>query len=271
MDDSYEFGVRYGKSIPQKLALDRATLDRMWREIVDLQFNTEGEQKMEKIDWKKPLRVFPAGERNKDQKVYTFKSGKQRVVWIDDHVYPVGDDGRAAATVSYSGTVSVLYGEQIVENVPEEKFFVGMWRGGDGRYYLEDDGVMKTRGEIGLTETSRQWIVDTRKPPKATEYNPKDYTVLYYDATDDSVACGTEYLTTKNRAEDHCAPGEAAMVVRVRTTPPVDTARYIQLWRLSAHGPWMINTAGNGRQEFTWDETKNRGTSSVRCAIKVRD
>ena len=41
---------RYGKSIPQQLALDRATLDRLWREIVDLQFNTEGEKQMEKID-----------------------------------------------------------------------------------------------------------------------------------------------------------------------------------------------------------------------------
>lgn len=234
-------------------------------------FNTEGEKQMGKIDWHKPLRArSPVTGRVQDQKVYTCKSGRQRVIWADERVYPVDDQGRAVASVDY-GPNWVRKGQQIVENAPEEKFFVGLYRHcGTSDYFLEDGGVVKTRDQVELVEHPNQWIVDTRKsaePPKAIAHDPEDYVTTFLDG--DNVI--TSYLMTKRGAESYITePGE--QVVRVRTTPaPVGTARYIQLWRTHEGAPWLVNALGNGRQEFTWDETKNRGVGPCHTAVKVRD
>ena len=71
------------------------------------------------IDWKKPLRaVYEPGQAPAAaQKVYTFKSGKQRVIWVDDRVFPVDDSGHAAADVNYGSGYYAVRGEQLVENV----------------------------------------------------------------------------------------------------------------------------------------------------------
>lgn len=140
---------------------------------------------------------------------------------------------------------------------------------------LEGYEVLSNLKVVLNKRTGQQLIVDTLEPPeppKTIEYDPEDYTVLHYDPLDGSVGCGTEYLTTKDRAEVYCALGEGALVVRVRTTPPpVYTARYIHLWRSHEGARWLIYEMGDGRQEFTWDETKNRMTDALRCAVKVRD
>ena len=271
---------RYGKSIPQQLALDRATLDRLWREIVDLQFNTEGEKQMEKIDWHKPLRAFKTPSHEiVDAKVYTYKSGKQRVVWIDDRVYQVDEQGHAVADVDY-GAHWVRKGDKIVENVPEEKFFLGLARDSDGTYWLTDDGMPTTMNVLGpwkqlMTNYQPHWIVDTRKPaepPKKIEYDPKDWTVVKAVG---NRTVSTDLLTGYDAQK--MVANHGGVLVRVRNTPataPIDTARYIQLWRLKESHPWRINAHGpavGGSQEFTWAETRHRGTNPTQCAIKVRD
>lgn len=79
---------------------------------------------MSKIDWKKPLRTvdWETAQRvtGKAPKVYTFKSGSQRVVWVDDRVYPVDEHGRCTAYIEHPGFRDCDVGDQIVENVPEE-------------------------------------------------------------------------------------------------------------------------------------------------------
>lgn len=273
---------RYGRSIPQQLTLDRAALNRLRREIIDRQFNTEGEKPMAEIDWKKPLRAFNTpGHEVVDAKVYTYKSGKQRVIWIDDRVYPVDEQGHAVADVNY-GTHWTRKGVKIVENVPEEKFFVGLARDPDGTYWLADGGTVFDAYTMNYWKRSMaddprpHWIVDTRKPakpPAVNVHDPKDWTVVIgWDNSTTSYGMRTE-ADARAVAEQHAREGGDVKVVRVRTTPsPADTARYIQLWRMKESDPWLINKCyGNGRQEFTWDETKNRGVSPTRAAIKVRD
>lgn len=256
---------RYGKVIEQ------AEHDLRLYGNAFIKINTEGEKPMAKIDWKKPLRVYPPGERNKHQKVYTFKSGKQRVVWIDDHVYPVDDDGRATAAVAYPGSLRVWYSEQIVENVPEEKFFVGLYRWRlDGTYILTNSGVPQARDQIKMAEVPGcQWVVDTRKsaePPKAIAHDPKDWAVVKAVG---NRTVSTDLLT--GYGAQKMVAGHGGVLVRVRETPaPVDTARYIQLYRHAEQpGPWKINSI-NGRQEFTAVELE-RGMLTERCNVKVRD
>jgi len=243
---------------------------------LDDKFNTEGEKQMEKIDWHKPLRAFKTpGHEIVDAKVYTYKSGRQRVIWVDERVYPVDDQGRAMADVDY-GPNWVNKGAQIVENVPEEKFFVGLRRLPGGGYVLTDGGTTTTMSTMtywkGLVAGEPHWIVDTRKsaePPKAIVHDPKDWVALYYAEEDESAAVD-DYFVTESEAKR-----KGAMAVRVRTTPaPVDTSRYIQLYRMNASAPWRINAHGpaaGGSQEFTWGETKNRGANPLQTAVKVRD
>lgn len=239
-----------------------------------IEFNTEGEKQMEKIDWHKPLRAFKTPSHEiVDAKVYTYKSGKQRVVWVDDRVYPVDEQGHALADVDY-GAHGVRKGDKIVENVPEEKFFLGLARDPDGTYWLTDGGMVSNMGTMNywkkLMGDQPHWIVDTREPaepPKAIEHDPKDWT---------TIAVTGDYTTSNGMMTEAVAKRRAdrygEQVVRVRTTPPpADTARYIQLWRVKKSDPWRINKRGDGRQEFTWGETQHRGVSPFRCAIKVRD
>lgn len=238
--------------------------------------NTEGEKPMAKIDWKKPLRALSMhGAPEPEKKVYTFKSGKQRVVWIDDHVYPVDDDGRAVAGVWYRDTPQVVPGEQIVENVPEEKFFVGLERQMDDTYVLYNDGVPDTREAVWEAACanwplrSDWWLVDTRKsaePPKVIEHDPKDWTVVRAVG---NRTVSTDLLTgyhAQKMVADH-----GGVLVRVRETPaPADTARYVQLYRQKgSDGPWKINRI-SGRQEFTAAEL-DAGVFTERCNVKVRD
>lgn len=253
---------RYGKSIPQLGTLDRATLDSMWREIVDLQFNTEGEQKMQKIDWSKPIRGAVTGDKYEVMGKATIVGEHGRPVMILD------DYGRQV------GNPRIMTSSSQVENVSEEKFFLGLARNSDGTYWLTDDGAPTTMSTLNswkmVVRDLPHWIVDTRKPPeppKAIQHDPEDYVTIYMHQGDTV----TSHLMTKRAAEAYVTePGE--QVVRVRTTPPpADTARYIQLWRTHEDARWLVNALGNGRQEFTWNETKSRGTNATQCAIKVRD
>lgn len=79
---------------------------------------------MSKIDWKKPLRTvdWATAKRvtGRDLEVYTFKSDSQRVVWVDDRVYPVDEQGLCTADVEYPGFRKCEVGDPMVENVPEE-------------------------------------------------------------------------------------------------------------------------------------------------------
>lgn len=268
--------VQYGRSPAGPWFEFNGTTDYL--EIPIYKFNTEGEKQMEKIDWHKPLRAFKTpGHEVVDAKVYTYKSGRQRVVWVDERVYPVDDQGRAVANVDY-GLNWVKKGHQIVENVPEEKFFVVLTRQSDNTYWLVNNGQMMTRPDaerflVGPSGAPCAWVVDTRKsaePPKAIEHDPEDYVTVWFDNFDDAPKV-SGYARTKSEAEYSVSePGE--QVVRVRTTPaPVDTSRYIQLWRISEKEPWKIIWFGNGRQEFTWEDTRRRGVNPFQCAIKVRD
>ena len=287
-DDPWGPTGRYGGKLVDWVVQSRAgvSVDDLGEAVRDLtmfgsfiKFNTEGEKQMKKIDWHKPLRARnPETGRVQNEKVYTYKSGSQRVVWVEDRVYPVDDHGCMVATVQYPGWGLRTPGQKIVENVPEEKFFLGLYRLiGTRDYFLEDGCVMKTRDQIKLVEGSDQWIVDTRKsaePPKAIKHDPKDYAVVYHGDEDESVACEGK-LMTKVRAEDRSSG--MGTVVRVRTTPaPVDTSRYIVLWREGQNQPWRIIKFGNGRQEFTWAEVGFRagyraGFPSAYCIVKVRD
>lgn len=80
---------------------------------------------MSKIDWKKPLRTVDWAVAmlvtGRQPEVYTFKSGSQRVVWVDDRVYPVDEQGICAADVEYPGYRVCKVGDPVVENVPEPK------------------------------------------------------------------------------------------------------------------------------------------------------
>ena len=264
-DDPWSPTGRYGRNLPKYGG--RLTEETAQRAVGNafIKFNTEGEKQMGKIDWHKPLRAFKTPSHEVvDAKVYTYKSGRQRVVWIDDRVYPVDDQGRAVADVDY-GPNWVEKGFQIVENVPEEKFFLGLARNLDGIYWLTDGGTVSGMGAMN------HWIVDTRKaaePPKAIEHDPKDWTVVRVYSNGATESFG---LMTESDARLRSADG-SVIAVRIRTTPaPADTARYIQLWRATENAPWRINTDGHGRQEFTWDETKHRGVSPTRAAIKVCD
>lgn len=80
---------------------------------------------MSNIDWTKPLRVLYFSEDgrvigNGGTPAYTYNSHGSRVVWIEDRVYPVDEEGRVKARVDYDECTWVQKGEQIVENVPEE-------------------------------------------------------------------------------------------------------------------------------------------------------
>lgn len=257
---------RYGKSIPQQLTLDRAVLDSMWREIVDLQFNTEGEQKMQKIDWSKPIRGAVTGDKYEVMgKATIVGEHGQSVMILDDYGRQVGNPRIATNNPQ-------------VENTPKEEFLVGLARDPDGTYWLTDDGEVSDMGTMNYWKKFMgdrpHWIVDTRKPaepPEAVEYDPKDWAVVTVVGEQRTVSTDllTQYRATK-MAADH-----GGVIVRVRTTPPpADTARYIQLYRTNAGGSWKINAhcpALGGGQEFTWDETKDRGVNSWQTAIKVRD
>jgi len=252
--------------------------EKEWEQEYLCDFNNgEGEKDMDKkIDWHKPLRNTN-GRSDTVPAVTTYKSGKQRVIWCDDRVYPVDDFGRAVADVKYPHFRRCVVGEKIVENVPEEKFFLGLGRSPDGTYWLTDGGVPTTMSILRYWEKSPhmaatpRWIVDTRKAAEApVKHDPKDWAVVYYGDEDDSAACN-DRLMTKEQAKARFG----GVPVRVRTTPaPADTARYIQLWRLHPSNPWRINAHGSavgGSQEFTWAETQHRGADEYRTAIKVRD
>lgn len=245
----------------------------MWDKVNRVN-NGEGEKDMSKtIDWHKPLRAFKTpGHEVVDAKVYTYKSGRQRVVWVDERVYPVDDQGRAVADVDY-GPNWVHKGAQIVENVPEEKFFVGLARDTDGTYWLTDGGTPTTTQV--LTSWSRwmaggpHWIVDTRKSaaqPDPVKHDPEDWAVVYVggDGSTSVTNLMTESQAKKRSFSD--------AVVRVRTTtPPADTARYVQLYR--RHGQndaWKIGGVG-GRQEFLWEELGHGKGYNEYVHVKVRD
>ena len=227
-------------------------------------FNTEGEKQMEKIDWHKPLQAFKTpGHEIVDAKVYTYKSGRQRVIWVDERVYPVDEQGRAIADINY-GAHGARKGDQIVENVPEEKFFVGLYSLGNGRYEITDCGQTTTMGVLNswkrLKADQPHWIVDTRK---------KDWTVIRVCSSyGDTESYG---LMTKSDAEQR-AGRVGGTVVRLRTTPaPADTARYIQLYRRAGtNEAWRIN-ALDGRQEFTWEEADKKSGWNEYVNVKVRD
>lgn len=269
-DKAAELAMSYGEGI-----VEQATQDLAMSGNVFIKFNTEGEKQMEKIDWHKPLRARdPVSGLVQPQEVYTYKSGKQRVVWIDDRVYPVDEQGRMMATVQYPGWGRRFPGQKIVENVPEEKFFLGLAREPDGTYWLTDGGTMSDRGVMDywkrLMTDQPHWIVDTRKsaePPKA--HDPKDWAVVFHGDEDDSAACD-EALMTKTAAELRSSGMGTA--VRVRTTPaPVDTARYIQLYRRAGtNEAWRIN-ALDGRQEFTWERADKKSGWNEYVNVKVRD
>ncbi len=246
-------------------------------------FNNEGEKQMEKkIDWHKPLRSLKPGW-GENPKVYTYKSGRQRVVWIDDRVYPVDEQGRTVAEVDYgvlpggTGRAGAVKGTKIVENAPEEKFFLGLYRhAGTSNYFLEDDGMLKTRAGVHLIEREDQWIVDTRKPaepPKEIVHDPKDWVAVYFNDDNETDIAVSKLMTETeaSRRSFHKA------IVRVRTTPPpADTARYIQLYRMKgSNGAWKIN-GWFDRQEMTADEAfRDKGQYMNRqneyCNVKVRD
>lgn len=249
--------------------------EQEWEQEYLCDFNTEGEKQMEKIDWSKPLRAFKTPSHEVvDAKVYTYKSGKQRVIWVDGRVYPVDDQGRAVADVDY-GPNWVRKGSQIVENVPEEKFFLGLWRETDGSYWLTDGGTVSDMGTMNywkrLMTDQPHWIVDTRKsaePPKTIAHDPEDYVTIRMGLA----GAVTSHLMIKRRAEAYVSePGE--QVVRVRTTPaPVDTSRYIQLYRQAGQNDaWEIDGRGDGRQEFTWSELYRARGYHEYVYIKVRD
>lgn len=249
----------------------------MWDKVNRVN-NGEGEKDMSKtIDWHKPLRTLKpaAGET---PKVYTYKSGKQRVIWVEDRVYPVDDQGRAVADVDYGpngrgGRFRASLGERVVENVPEEKFFLGLARNADGTYWLTDSGTPTTMQV--LTSWSRwmagepHWIVDTRKSaaqPDPVKHDPEDWAVVYVGGDGSTAVTG---LMTESRARKRPFPDA---VVRVRTTPPpADTARYVQLYR--RHGQndaWKIGGVG-GRQEFLWEELGHGKGYNEYVHVKVRD
>ncbi len=267
--------VQYGRSPAGPWFEFNGTTDYL--EIPIYKFNnSEGEKQMEKIDWHKPLRAFKTpGHEVVDAKVYTYKSGRQRVVWIDERVYPVDDQGRAVANVDY-GLNWVKKGHQIVENVPEEKFFVGLYRLGNGRYEITDCGQTTTMGVLNswkrLMADQPHWIVDTRKsaePPTPVKHDPRDYVVVYHGDEDETATC-TNRLLTQKKAEALC--GSTDTIVRVRTTPPpADTSRYIQLYRRAGtNEAWRIS-ALDGRQEFTWEGADKKSGWNEYVNVKVRD
>lgn len=279
-DDPWGPTGRYGGKLVNWMVQSRAgvSVDDLGEAVPEEKFNNEGEKQMEKIDWSKPLWAFKTpGHEVVDAKVYTYKSGRQRVVWVDERVYPVDDQGRAVANVDY-GLNWVQKGHQIVENVPEGKFFVGLYRLGNGRYEITDCGQTTTMGVLNswkrLMADQPHWIVDTRKsaePPKAIEHDPEDYITVWFDEADDDEPRTSSFLMTKSEAEAYVyRPGE--QVVRVRTTPaPVDTSRYIQLYRRAGtNEAWRIN-ALDGRQEFTWEGADKKSGWNEYVNVKVRD
>lgn len=282
-DDPWGPAGRYGGKLVNWMAQSRAgvSVDDLGEAVPEEKFNNEGEKQMEKIDWSKPLwalRMYGDGTTEpKSDKVYTFKSGKQRVIWVEDRVYPVDDNGYAVADVNY-GEHYVTKGYRIVENVPEEKFFVGLARQLDGVYWLTDCGQTTTMGVLNswkrLMADQPHWIVDTRKsaePPKAIEHDPEDYITVWFDEADDDEPRTSSFLMTKSEAEA-CVYRPGEQVVRVRTTPaPVDTSRYIQLYRRAGtNEAWRIN-ALDGRQEFTWEGADKKSGWNEYVNVKVRD
>ena len=280
-DDPWSPTGRYGRNLPKYGG--RLTEETAQRAVGNafIKFNTEGEKQMGKIDWHKPLRAFKTPSHEVvDAKVYTYKSGRQRVVWIDDRVYPVDGQGRAVAEVFYSGTTGALKGQKIVENAPaEEKFFLGLARNSDGTYWLTDGGMPTTISVMNKLKTlltnRPHWIVDTRESaelPKEVVHDPKDFVVVYYGHYDETAAC-TGRLLTHSEAKKLCESQDT--IARVRTTPaPADTARYIHLYRKAGSaGPWQINDSSNGRQEMTSSETREQanGHGNEHRVVKVRD
>ena len=278
-DDPWGPAGRYGGKLVNWMVQSRAgvSVDDLGEAVPEEKFNNEGEKQMEKIDWHKPLRlqryaVRPGGE---DPQVKTYKSGRQRVVWVDERVYPVDDQGRAMADVTYPGGYRVRRGATMVENAPEEKFFVGLARNLDGTYWLTDGGMVSDTGTMNywkkLMGSTPHRVVDTRKsaePPPA--HDPKDWAVVFHGDEDDSAACD-EALMTKAAAELRSSGMGTA--VRVRTTPaPVDTSRYIQLYRRAGtNEAWRINKLGDGRQEYTWAEADKKSDYYEYVNVKVRD
>lgn len=269
--------VQYGRPVfHHKLVDEIAQLQRYSFKMFN---NGEGEKAMQKIDWHKPLRALrmygDGTTEPKSDKVYTFKSGKQRVIWVEDRVYPVDDNGYAVADVNY-GEHYVTKGYRIVENVPEEKFFLGLARDGNGTYWLTDGGHVSTERVIadywaGLMKGTPHWVVDTRKsaePPKEAEHDPKDWTTVQVHVDGRTVSSG---LMTEAAAQT-LAHTLSSVAVRVRTTPsPADAARYIQLYRRAGtNEAWEINGRPD-RQEMTAGEVRQRPYGNQYCIVKVRD
>lgn len=278
--------VQYGRSPAGPWFEFNGTTDYLGIPIYKFN-NSEGEKGMDKkIDWHKPLRALTVYANGRceptpgDPKVYTYKSGKQRVIWVEDRVYPVDEQGCAVADVDYHNGRGVYYGYQIVENVPEEKFFLGLFRTPDGSYVITDGGApgtLKNLEEVWkpcFRAHEPHWIVDTRKSaaqPDPVKHDPEDWAVVYVN----SVGGTTTFdMMTKDQAEA-ARLGPQCHVVRTRTTPPpADTARYIQLYRRAGtNEAWRINAFGKGRQEMTWAEAKTqaRYLSNEHCVVKVRD
>lgn len=269
---------KYGRS-----PVETAMPDQVWFDEYPCDFNPEGEKQMDKIDWHKPLRALWSDGSPQDGKVYTYKSGKQRVVWIDDRVYPVDDKGCAVAEVWYEGDRyakvkrGALKGQRIVENVPEEKFFVGLARSHGGAYWLTDGGMPTTKAVLECwalcVRDEPHWIVDTRQSaliPEPVKHDPKDWTVVrVYDCDGQTESFGM--MTEADAIQRSVRVG--GTVVRVRTTPaPADTARYIQLYRRAgSNGPWAINAFPGPRQEYTWKEADKKNGYNEYVNVKVRD
>lgn len=232
-----------------------------------VKFNTEGEQKMQKIDWSKPIRGKGSGGRYEvatDVRVLRDRSGNY-LTMVDNYGRSLNMFGEPSPKPAY-------------ENVPAEKFFLGLVRNPDGTYWLTDDGEVSDMGimnywkEAVANDPRPHWVVDTRKaaePPEAVEYDPKDWAVVTVAGEQGTVSTDllTQYRATKTAA-DH-----GGVIVRVRTTPPpADTARYIVLWREGSNRPWRVNKFSDGRQEFTWAEVGFRAyRPNDYCIVKVRD
>lgn len=206
-DDPWGPAGRYGGKLVNWMVQSRAgvSVDDLGEAVPEEKFNNEGEKQMEKIDWRKPLRALSSSGRPQPEKeVRPYKSGGRRIVWIDDRVYPVDEQGCAAADVWYNQDsrprVGAPKGFKLVENVPaEEKFFVGLRRLPSGTYVLTDGGVPTTMSAVdcwkGLGAPGPRWVVDTRKsaePPPA--HDPKDWAVVFHGDEDDSAVRGLSLI-----------------------------------------------------------------------------
>lgn len=76
---------------------------------------------MTALNFHKPLTLAPdVNTYGHKYKVVPYNADGNRVVWVDDMVFPIDDTGKAIATVDYPDFV-VENGEQLVVNAPEKK------------------------------------------------------------------------------------------------------------------------------------------------------